>query len=378
MARALILVLALLLPGGLSAQAWDPAAAGRMLAAMDLAASHGLPPERYGRAALARALASGDAAEAAILADSGFRRLATDLLQGAAPPSARKAWHIPSTDAANQARLDAAVRQALETGGVAHVLDGLAPDHPHYGALRQALATEPPGPRRLAILASLERWRWMPRRIEGRHLFVQVPAFEARLMDGSDITAIHRVIVGKRRTPTPQFAAVIAGVILNPEWIVPKSIEAEGIGRLLATNPKLAAARGYRRTASGVVQAPGPQNQLGQMKLRMPNPHSVYLHDTPSKALFDRKDRALSHGCIRTHDPLGLAARLLAGAQGWSRARIDAAVAAGTTVDVPVHPPVPVFIVYFTAEPDAAGRIRVHPDLYGRDAPILAALDVSR
>jgi murein L,D-transpeptidase YcbB/YkuD len=114
------------------------------------------------------------------------------------------------------------------------------------------------------------------------------------------------------------------------------------------------------------------------MKLRMPNPYAIYLHDTPAKALFDRKDRALSHGCIRTQDPFGLAARLLAGTPGWSRPEIDAAVAAGKTVDIPVLPPVPVLIVYFTAEPDTGGGIRVHPDLYGRDAPILAALDVSR
>jgi murein L,D-transpeptidase YcbB/YkuD len=189
---------------------------------------------------------------------------------------------------------------------------------------------------------------------------------------------VHRVIVGKRRTPTPQFAAMVSGVILNPEWVVPKSIQDEGIARMLVTNPRAAAARGYRRTETGITQGPGPYNQLGQVKLRMPNPWSVYLHDTPAKALFTRKDRALSHGCVRTQDILGLAERLLAGTPGWSRAALDHAVAAGKTRDITLSAPVPVYLLYFTAEPDEAGGIRFHPDLYGRDALILAALASSR
>lgn len=371
------LILALLLLAVLPARAqdWDLRAAGAMLEAIDRAPTHGLPAERYGRPALADALARADLPAAAPLADAGFRRLAADLMAGAAPASARRSWRLPAPPVMAGA-VDAARARALASGDVGGVLESLAPQHPHYAALRRALASEPPAGSALrnAILASLERWRWLPREPARRHLWVNVPAFEVRLVEPDGAVRVHRAIVGKRRTPTPQFTALVSGVILNPEWIVPKSIQAEGIARMLATNPKGAAAKGYRRTGTGITQGPGPHNQLGQVKLRMPNPWAIYLHDTPARTLFARKERALSHGCIRTQDILGLAEALLAGTPGWDRKALDAAVAAGTTLDVPLAAPVPVHIVYFTAEPDGAGGIRIHADIYGRDAPILAAL----
>ena len=377
MRRALALLL-LLSPVDTRAQAaagWDMGTATQLLAAFDHAATHGLPPERYGRAALADALARGEAVAVGALAELGFNRLAGDLIAGAAPEAARRAWHLPRPEVRASA-VAAARAQALATGNVAASLDRLAPQHPDYAALRLALAAQParPGRSRDAILASLERWRWMPRELGDRHLWVNVPAFEARLVDHGTPVAVHRVVVGKRSTPTPQFSALVAGVILNPEWIVPASIQAEGLARQLANNPRAMAAKGYYRTPTGITQSPGPHNQLGQMKLRMPNPFSVYLHDTPAKALFNRPERAFSHGCIRTYDPFGLAQQLLADTPGWDRAAIDAAVRAGKTVDVPLARPIPVHIVYFTAEADAAGGVRVHPDIYGRDAPVLAAL----
>jgi murein L,D-transpeptidase YcbB/YkuD len=357
------------------AQEWDFPSAKAMLAAMDHAATHGLPPERYGRAALADAVTRGDLASAAGRAEAGFRLLAADLLTGASPARARKAWYLPRP-ANPEAAVERALGRARATGDFAGAVDGLAPSHPSYAALRQALQQQPTesGGHRDSIIASLERWRWMPRSLGGRHLWVNVPAFEATLLDPPRGTVVTRVIVGKRQTPTPQFAAMVSGVILNPEWVVPKSIQAEGIARMLATDPKGAAAKGYRRTATGITQGPGPYNQLGQVKLSMPNPYSVYLHDTPAKTLFERKVRALSHGCIRTQNILGLAERLLADTSGWDREALDAAVAAGRTVEIPLAQPVPVYIVYFTAEPDGAGGLRVHPDLYGRDTPIQAAL----
>jgi murein L,D-transpeptidase YcbB/YkuD len=377
MRRVLALLLLLVMPGAARGQAavWDLPAATRLLAAIDNAATHGLAPERYGRTALADAVAQGEAVSVNALAEQGFNRLAADLMAGAAPQAARRAWHVPRPVVS--AAAVASVRdQALATGDVAAGLERLAPQHPDYAALRRALVAQQAaqGPIRDAILASLERWRWMPRALGQRHLWVNVPAFEARLIDGGTPAGVHRVIVGKRSTPTPQFTSTVGGVILNPEWIVPASIQAEGIGRMVATNPAAAAAKGYRKTATGITQAPGPNNQLGQMKLRMPNPFTVYLHDTPAKALFNRKERALSHGCIRTEDPFRLAQQLLAGTPGWDRAAIDAAVRAGKTVDVPLADPIPVHIVYFTAEADAAGGVRIHPDIYGRDGPILAAL----
>jgi murein L,D-transpeptidase YcbB/YkuD len=106
----------------------------------------------------------------------------------------------------------------------------------------------------------------------------------------------------------------------------------------------------------------------------MPNPFRVYLHDTPSKPLFDEDVRAFSHGCIRVQDALGLAASLLDRTPGWSRARVDQAVAGRTTAQVSLAEPLPVYIAYFTAAVEENGEIATFPDVYGRDGPVVASL----
>jgi murein L,D-transpeptidase YcbB/YkuD len=93
-------------------------------------------------------------------------------------------------------------------------------------------------------------------------------------------------------------------------------------------------------------QDPGPTNALGRVKFMFPNAHSVYLHDTPSKNLFDADDRAFSSGCIRVEDPMVLAERLLAGQPGWRRAEIDRTVESGKTTTVTLQEPVPVLLTY--------------------------------
>jgi murein L,D-transpeptidase YcbB/YkuD len=142
-------------------------------------------------------------------------------------------------------------------------------------------------------------------------------------------------------------------------------------------SPATARSRGYKWTTVGghlqVTQAPGPGNSLGQLKLDMPNPLTVFIHDTPSKALFDREDRTFSHGCIRTQYPFDLAEKLLANV-GWGRARIDAAVASRTTTRVGLSAPLPAYIVYLTAVPQANGDVPYLKDPYGLDRSLLAKL----
>src|SRR3546814_1081190 len=108
-----------------------------------------------------------------------------------------------------------------------------------------------------------------------------------------------QVIVGKTKTPTPVFAAQVTGVTFNPWWEIPESIVAESVGKLVRTRPAEAARRGYVVQDGRYRQRPGPQNALGRMKLMMPNPYSIYLHDTPAQSLFARDVRAFSHGCVR-------------------------------------------------------------------------------
>jgi len=110
------------------------------------------------------------------------------------------------------------------------------------------------------------------------------------------------------------------------------------------------------------------------MKLDMPNPLRVYLHDTPGKALFDEPDRTFSHGCMRLQNPFDLAETLLANA-GWDRRRIDAAVASRTTRRVALSTPLPVYVVYMTAVPQADGSVLYLKDPYTQDAPVVAQLN---
>ena len=123
-------------------------------------------------------------------------------------------------------------------------------------------------------------------------------------------------------------------------------------------------------------QDPGKGNSLGEIKFMFPNPYDVYMHDTPSRALFKRQVRAFSHGCIRVEKPMELAQFLLG--SGWSRARIERAIAGGKNTAIVLARPVPVHLVYLTAWVDAEGVVQFRDDLYNRDARLVAALDGTR
>jgi murein L,D-transpeptidase YcbB/YkuD len=159
-------------------------------------------------------------------------------------------------------------------------------------------------------------------------------------------------------------------VTLNPWWNVPQSIIAENGGRF---------GGGYevRRTASGISvrQPPGPRNALGRLKIEMPNQYAIYLHDTPSQALFGRPVRAFSHGCIRTQNVRDFAALLLAQTGQWDRGQIDRAIDTGRNQSVSLPAPIPVYIAYFTAAATSEGDIVTYGDIYGRDGPVRQALN---
>jgi murein L,D-transpeptidase YcbB/YkuD len=120
-------------------------------------------------------------------------------------------------------------------------------------------------------------------------------------------------------------------------------------------------------------QDAGADNALGRVKFMFPNPYDIYLHDTPSRDLFAAERRTFSSGCIRIEDPLGLAQQLL-GDKGYDQAKIDETIADGKTLQVNLTAPLPVLIVYWTVSVGASGEVHYAPDVYGRDAPVLAAL----
>jgi murein L,D-transpeptidase YcbB/YkuD len=119
---------------------------------------------------------------------------------------------------------------------------------------------------------------------------------------------------------------------------------------------------GYR-----VRQRPGPKNALGRVKFVFPNNANVYLHDTPSRGVFARDRRDLSHGCVRVAEPVALAEWVLRGEPGWDRERIERAMAADEPRQVNLPRAIPVLLFYATAVADAEGRVAFFEDIYGHD-----------
>jgi murein L,D-transpeptidase YcbB/YkuD len=121
-------------------------------------------------------------------------------------------------------------------------------------------------------------------------------------------------------------------------------------------------------------QDAGDDNALGRVKIMFPNAHLVYLHDTPSRSLFDKDERTFSSGCIRVQKALELAERVLADPQ-WDAAAIDKVVASGQTRTVTLKKKIPVLLIYWTVDRDDAGRVVFRRDVYERDARLLKALE---
>jgi L,D-transpeptidase YcbB len=285
-------------------------------------------------------------------------QLARAHLLGCTDAQQRAGWNIASND--DHIDLPALLASALARNDLDGFFKSLRPHHPEYDVLRRALLVETDPSLRATLIRNMERWRWMPLDMGQRYLLVNAPGFEAGLWESGRKAEHWRVIVGKPRTPTPVFSAIVTGVTFNPWWDVPQSIVAESVGRLTRNNPAEARRRGYIWGSGTYRQRPGPTNALGQMKLVMPNAYNVYLHDTPNKALFDKPIRAFSHGCIRVGNALGLAARLI-------ERPVDQIVAKGDTVTLPVTDPLPVYITYFTADMSDVGTVEYHTDIYGRD-----------
>lgn len=218
---------------------------------------------------------------------------------------------------------------------------------------------------RVALLRlNLERWRWLPDSLGALHVWVNLPTFEIVVREqaaaGWTDALRSRAVIGQRSWKTPVFSDTMETIVFNPTWMMPASIQIESYGRL---RPDRA------------LRPPGPGNALGRAKFLFPNPHAVYIHDTPSKWAFTVDDRARSHGCVRAGDPRDLAVALLTRTNGWTAEQVDAAITGPWVLQsVPLDRPVPVHLVYFTATADVSGLVTVYDDVYGHDAPLADAL----
>lgn len=232
----------------------------------------------------------------------------------------------------------------------------------------------PPEARLATIDANLERWRWLPRSLPADRIEVNIAAAELILFENDRTALSMRVIVGATNHQTPMFVDAIDAVIFNPSWTVPVSIARNEIGPAAARDPGYLAAHGFSVVDGRYIQAPGPGNALGRIKFDLPNAYSVYLHDTPNHALFERERRTLSHGCVRLAEPRALAERIL-GYEGWTSDEVGALLAETDTKIIPLARSLPVYFLYQTAWADSARATRFAQDAYGWDTALQDALE---
>lgn len=251
---------------------------------------------------------------------------------------------------------------------------GLAPRGKVDKATLQALNVSA-HERVLQIAANLERWRTYSRIPPATRVEVNAAAAIATLYRENEPVMVMNAVVGKPKHDTPILQSTITTVVINPPWIVPRSIIENEIKPAIEKRPDYLERNRMYWSGDQIIQEPGPGNSLGRIKFEFPNNYGVYLHDTPAHALFKDIDRAQSHGCVRLERPVDLAEDLLRdNGDEWSRDNIMEAIQEGETVRVQLAQEMPVTIAYWTAFVADDGTVEFRPDIYGRDAPLAATL----
>ncbi len=245
----------------------------------------------------------------------------------------------------------------------------------------------PVGKRLRQLAASLDRLALMDFQFGQRYVVVNLPAAFAETVEGDKVARRYVVVVGKPDRPSPTLTTHITTVNLNPTWTVPLSIMKKDVITRMRKDPGYVE-RMHMRVLDGqgheidsrsvdwnsdrapnftIRQDSGAWNALGAVRIDMPNPHSVYMHDTSHKEFFSADYRFQSSGCTRVEDPRALAAWLLADNPGWSRREIDAGIAKGERTDIKLSRKVPVAWVYLTGWATRDGLIHFRDDVYGHD-----------
>lgn len=249
-----------------------------------------------------------------------------------------------------------------------------------------------------AVALSLERWRWLPRDLSDRHIFVNIPDYRVKLMENNKTTLSMAAVVGKYKHQTPSFSREMSYMEFNPTWTVPASIANKELLPKERRTPGYLVSRDFdflKRVGNRLIKVPadsvtpkdlnaarfpyvlqqrgGPINALGRMKFMMPNQYAIYLHDTQAKKHFTLNDRAYSHGCIRLGDPDALAKQLMS-SDGYSEQKITQSMSSNKTHRIRFREPVPTHLVYLTTWVDENNVLQNRPDIYRNDEKLLAAL----
>ncbi|MCC7055292.1 MAG: L,D-transpeptidase family protein [Gemmatimonadaceae bacterium] len=372
-----------------------------MLHAISGVAARGLDPEHYDSASLATLVASGlttaeERAAFDALLSAATLRLLHELRTGRVAASDA---HLTLSLAPDSTDLAAVLLAIAGSTAPETLLDAQEPPHAAYHLLKQALA----GYRDRAsldaasqaqasrIVLAMERWRWLPRRFAAPPIFINIPAYRLEAWrtseDASDALVMDVVVGDALRHRTPVLADSVRFIEFAPYWNVPSSIANEELVPVGMRDPYLLTLNHYQILGArgrllpmtrasvqavsagraSIRQLPGGTNSLGRVKFLFPNRFDVYLHDTPVQSGFARIRRDLSHGCIRLADPEALARLVLRGVAGWDSTAVRRAMAGRTPTRVDLAAPVPVYLLYVTAEARADGSVAFHDDIYGYD-----------
>lgn len=254
-----------------------------------------------------------------------------------------------------------------------------------------------PEDRLRSVIVAMERLRWMyGTELGARHVWVNLPDFTAKIVDDGKVTFETVTVVGQNAKDlrTPEFSDFMEHLVINPTWNVPRSIAVKEYLPMLQADPT---AVSYLRLIDvngqdvvrtdmdftqftpetfpfDIKQDPSNSNALGLVKFMFPNRFNIYLHDTPSKSLFNRESRAFSHGCVRVGKPFDFAYALLARQTNDPEGLFASYLHTRQESTLPLKTFVPVHLVYFTAWPTPKGRVEYRRDVYGRDRQIYQAL----
>ena len=242
------------------------------------------------------------------------------------------------------------------------------------------------------IEINMERWRWLPRDLGARYIFVNIPDMRLDVWENGQVPLSMRVVVGKPDTPTPIFNDQMTHIVFAPYWNVPPDIaEKETLPSVIRDpdflnrmNMEVVDAKGNPVDPGSVDlenpgeyrfrQRPGTSNALGLVKFMFPNQFDVYLHDTPVDSLFARASRSFSHGCVRVEQPEQLAQYVLRDQPEWTPEKISEAMQAGREQTVKLKEPIPVYLGYWTARVTPDGLVQFRKDVYGIDGRLATKL----
>lgn len=247
------------------------------------------------------------------------------------------------------------------------------------------------------IRANLERARWVLHDLPQTYILVDIAGFRVAYTRNGEIRWQARAQVGQPFRKTPVFRSRMTYLEVNPTWTVPPTILEKDVLPAIRRDPDYLSKRDMlvidydgnpvdaatiewnkstgRNFPYLLRQRPGPNNALGRIKFMFPNKHAVYLHDTPSKALFEKTTRAFSSGCIRIEKTYDLAGLLLEGDPNWDRERILEAVVSLQTRSIPLRQPVSIILLYWTVGFTPEGDVLFKQDIYDRDQAIIRGLD---